>query len=66
MEDAPVVEVLHPLEDLDQVRHHVVLGVAEPVHSKWRLLAGEFSCCVVLSEFVSVGARGRPRPPTCR
>ena len=30
VEDTPVVEVLHALEDLDQVTHHVVLGVTEP------------------------------------
>lgn len=31
VEDAPIVEVLDPLEDLDQVTHHVVLGVTEPL-----------------------------------
>lgn len=30
VEDAPVVEVLDPLQDLDQVTHHVILGVTEP------------------------------------
>lgn len=30
VEDSAVVEVLDSLKDLDQVTHHVVLGVAEP------------------------------------
>lgn len=34
VEDAPVVEVLDPLEDLDQVARDVVLGVTEPLVSR--------------------------------
>lgn len=34
VEDAPVVEVLDPLEDLDQVARDVVLGVTEPLASR--------------------------------
>lgn len=30
VENPTVVEVLNALEDLDQVAHHVVLGVTEP------------------------------------
>lgn len=38
VEDAVVVEVLDSLEDLDQVTHHVVLGVTEPFVSKTEVL----------------------------
>ncbi len=41
VEDAPVVEVLDPLEDLDQVTHHVVLGVTEPMARKNKALNGQ-------------------------
>lgn len=34
VEDAPAVEVLHPLQDLHQVAHHVILRVAEPFRDK--------------------------------
>lgn len=36
VEDTPAVEVLHSLQDLHQVAHHVILGVAEPLRNKER------------------------------